>query len=112
MKIQLNDLWRPQQGQRALVLRAAELVVKPAPRHGPHRSVTSSIAPVLWAEASSAVGEMMLLRVFANLRFWAGISNFLSTLHCTLAFPHSYIHVLSVIPKHAGWLCCGAETRK
>ena len=94
------------------MLRAAELTVEPAPQHRPRWSMTSSTFLMLWAEASSAADEMVVLRVFANPRFWVGISNFLSTLDCTITFPHSYIHFLSVIPKRVGLLYHSTDRRK
>lgn len=108
-KMQPNHLWWPQQG---LVLRALELIVEPAAQHRPRRSMTSSTSLMLWGEASSAADEMVLLRVFANPRFWVGISNFLSALYCTIAFPCSYVYFLSVIPKRAGLFCHSTDRRK
>lgn len=67
---------------------------------------------MLWAEASSAAHEMVLLRVFANLRFWVGISSFLSAIDDTIVFSHSYVHFLSVIHKCAGLLCYSKARRK
>jgi len=45
---------------------------------------------MLWAEASSAAEEKVLLGAFADPGFWAGISNFLSALDRMIAFPHSF----------------------
>lgn len=86
--------------------------MEPALQHRPRRSTASSAPLMLWVEAFSAADEMVLLRVFANPRFWVGISSFLSTLDCTIAFPRSYICFLSVIPKRAGLLYHSTDRRK
>lgn len=86
--------------------------MEPALQHRPCQSTASSAPLILWVEVFSAADEMVLLRVFANSRFWVGISSFLSTLNCTIAFPRSYICFLSVILKRAGLLYHSTDRRK